>query len=148
MTLDCKQSSRRAQQSKDLARRTIFVGAHCVRPLQSKTNLSMKHLIHRTRMLTLHPARHPRTERSAVKDLARRTIFVGARCARPRLQESNFTFEKGTPSPPAAELPPRKEPLKDDLLRVAALIGLWLLHCYKTPPTLVGGDVLDAPLHN
>ena len=41
---------------------------------------------------------------------------------RPRLQESNFAFEKGTPSPPAAELPPRKEPLKDDLLRVAALI--------------------------
>ena len=56
------------------------------------------------------------------KDLARRTIFVGARCARPRLQKSYFAFEKGTPSPPTAELPPRKEPLKDDLLRVAVLI--------------------------
>ena len=58
---------------------------------------------------------------------------------RPRLQESNFAFAKGTPSPPAAELPPRKEPLKDYPLRVAALIGLWLLNSYKTPPTLVGG---------
>ena len=29
--------------------------------------------------------------------------------------------------------------LQDDLLYIAALIGLWLLHCYKTPPTLVGG---------
>ena len=55
------------------------------------------------------------------------------------LKKSNFAFEKGTPSPPAAELPPRKEPLQDDPLRVAALIDLWLLHCYKTPPTLVGG---------
>ena len=29
--------------------------------------------------------------------------------------------------------------LQDDLLYIAALIDLWLLHCYKTPPTLVGG---------
>ena len=28
-------------------------------------------------------------------------------------------FEKGTPSPPTAELPPRKEPLKDDPWRGA-----------------------------
>ena len=63
-------------------------------------------------------------------------------------RKSNFAFERGTPSPPAAELPPRKEPLKGDLLLATTLIDLWLLHSYKTPPTLVGGDVLDAPLHN
>ena len=60
-------------------------------------------------------------------------------CSRRVVGKSNFYLKWGTPSPPAAELPPRKEPLQDDLLRVAALIDLWLLHYYKTPPTLVGG---------
>ena len=34
--------------------------------------------------------------------------------------------------------------LQDDLLYIAALIDLWLLHSYKTPPTLVGGALRAA----
>ena len=37
--------------------------------------------------------------------------------------------------------------LQDDLLYIAALIDLWLLHCYKTPPTLVGGHSVHPSKH-
>ena len=61
----------------------------------------------------------------------------------------NFPFERGTPSPPAAELPPRKEPLKDYPWRVAvgfAMGGCLLGRAQRTPTSLCRSAPTQASL--